>query len=500
MKDTTKKILQDHVQMHEYDVDPLDIWSGIEKKQKKKNRKGFIWFLGLVAFIISGISLLYFNFSTSKHAAPLASEIENNITDEIPTYADESFVKSNENIETTRIKKTSENVELSTKNRSNSTKPATNSKDNKNTKVNINKTSNRLTRNGNTAQNSQENTSSNNTTITDNLVSTNDGSNKGVTPLKNRANVSKVTTLPINASSDNSSNILAGNAATQPDQSELHASVVDIRESLTELAQIQQLINFQTVEQATIIVPTTKIDDNFSRNPWVYTDAKEKYEVLWSVTVLGNISFFDKETTAIDQANALYAQERSAKVQPLERYGSSLLLNAQLTKWLTISTGLDYQKINEQFEWNGSYLIDNQDRIIGHAEDIEMFANEDNIRIVDRELSIYNNQQLLNLPIQLSIHQSIKTVSFGVFGRTKINLLNSVEGFSLDERLLPTSLENFQQKIKPQWTLGAFFEVPLYRAWKLHAAVGFNQAEINENVLNNKYNFKEFALGLKHQF
>ena len=38
MKDTNKKILQDHVQMHEYDVEPLDIWSGIEKKQNKKNR------------------------------------------------------------------------------------------------------------------------------------------------------------------------------------------------------------------------------------------------------------------------------------------------------------------------------------------------------------------------------------------------------------------------------------------------------------------------------
>ena len=36
MKDTNKKILQDHVQMHEYDVEPLDIWSGIEKKQNKK--------------------------------------------------------------------------------------------------------------------------------------------------------------------------------------------------------------------------------------------------------------------------------------------------------------------------------------------------------------------------------------------------------------------------------------------------------------------------------
>lgn len=494
MKDKTKKILQDHVQSHEYDIDPLDIWSGIEAKQKKKKRKGFFWIGGLGLLLVSVVTILAVQLSSDTENIVDNTPTENfenktnvdNTSTESPVTSDATIINKSPLINKEGVgNDQASNIINSTQE---SGVPASEiiEKQKISSQSKINSSSTKL-RSDNSSIKSL-NQSYANTSIS-----------KANSTREIANNIKE--TGPINTpASSIDSKVTSKILDLQPDLSELEKSISEVRESMTAFSAIKKDLNLFEIDEKLLVISDSNVDSDFERNSWVDLSEEIKYAPLFTITALQSVSFFDKQVTSNLGVEQDYANARAAVEMPLEKVGTTLLLNVELTNWLTLSTGVEYQKINEQFNWEGSYIIDEDDNIIGPVPDIETLTEEDKIRIVDRDMEIFNTYTLVNVPIQLSLHHNFKSIDYGVYGRASINVWNQTEGASLDQRLYPIELASLQAQVNTQWSAGFFTEIPIFRAWKLHAAVGLKQASIQETLTTNTYNFKDLSLGLKYQF
>ena len=484
MKDKTKKIIQDHVQSHEYDIDPLEIWSGIEAKQKK--RKGFFWITGLGILLLSLVIFLGIQYSPGNDK--VTENKAENLLEITPTTTiatnNEPQPETNENLAKTSsssaINKTKKNSDLPTSKLNNNTEKTSQSFNN----IPVQK----LNKEIQTTSNAQSIAQTNNDPRKDNTkrVTTNRSNN---TDVGNKSNTSRI-----------DSNLPSTLSEIKPDLTELETSIGKVRESMIALSTLKQNLNLFEVQQSQVKVTDSSIDSDFERFPWIGLEDQKKFRPLFSISALQSVAFYQKQTTSNQGVNPSYIEARNAAEMPLERFGSTLLMNVELTNWLTISTGVEYQKINEQFNWEGSYIIDENDNIIGPVPAVETLTEEDKVRIVERDMEIFNKHELVNVPIQLSLHHNFKSITYGAYGRASINVWNITEGASLDERLYPIDLASLQTQFMTQWSGGFFAEIPVFKSWKLQAAFGLNQTKAQETFTTNSYNFKEFTLGIKHQF
>lgn len=225
-----------------------------------------------------------------------------------------------------------------------------------------------------------------------------------------------------------------------------------------------------------------------------------------SLAVNAGYGFLSAKRTANEQGNSDLLLSRTSTVSELEAARVNMLVNYHLGSKISLSSGVQFSRLNELFEWKGNYKRTTNGQYISEiieTPEATYFSYEEgeHEENVERNMKIYNKTNLFSIPLIVNLHQSLGAFSFSISGGVEANVLQLRSGFVLDDLGIPLALEDQQKSEFGLSYLGKFgIEYELCKQLSVAASLGYIQMKHTESKLNSNYAIKDIGLGLRYNF
>lgn len=272
---------------------------------------------------------------------------------------------------------------------------------------------------------------------------------------------------------------------------------------------VNSLFDLELLTQLNVILPVEKrlmyqlkmgpIETKINKD----TEKVDKYFERFSLAINGDYGILKSDKNAMDES---LLQIRKNTLQDLEAVRMNALLSYHFGPRISISSGLQYSRLNELFTWEGEYdTIENGE----YVESIIETSNETITTIIEgehpvnksRNMRIYNKTNSVSVPLILNLSQSIGEFGIIISGGIEANVLQWRDGYVLGESGAPITL---QAQEKSEFGLSYVgnlgLEYPLVRNLSLSVNVGYVQMKQSELNYSTVYKVKSAGLGLKYYF
>ncbi len=455
MKENVKRILREHVEQHEYDIDPSDIWAGMQAKQKKDDRSNrfLIWFFfGSMLLVAFGI----WNYNQPK---------KNN------TKSDESIQQVEATSQIASVKQT----QLSNKSES----TGTNHKNILDNKIN------------NTI--AQEDKSETNTLITANIsYSTSKFSNR-TTPPSNSTNSYKLPSSSISTASSVQAPFSGIQNTAEAEANEVISSENNTINILDETQTQRPKLDLTTTIS---LLPQTPIYQNRKSTHTILPSISIERDRNWFISCIGSYGFTANTLTAHNQSGVALTGQREALTTPLESLHAAIHFGRKLTPFLKLSAGIKYTRINSKFEWNGSYLSDENGNLVDSTLPDFNFSAGNFYQEVNRNVVSYNYHEVLSIPVRLHLYKERHKLSYGIFGGINFPISNKTFGHTLNEELIPISLSSIVENFSPELETGISLTYQFTQGWSLISQCSVSRITVNETNASSEFRMFNIGLGL----
>jgi len=443
MKNEMKKILQHHVSVHHSEVDPEEIWAGIVKKQKRKKKSWLLYLLPLILIIFGFLSVWITVDADNTAHEQLLSQVE-------------SETKS----ETQAVISTSPAVTSATS----TTKVA----DTKSTPATIQ-----------------------------------------ISIPTNFSNTSKTTRLSRNSINNNNTNfdkVIEALSPESPSKNDINFAIKKkkaIASSDSDLLLSLPMITSEiTVDDRPIITVS-----GVAQLPTEILDIPSiQLQQLATLRLMSGIAYVSYSIVPNKQLAPDYIAARRNTETALEAVTGKFGIDLPIGKGFTLGSGINYIRINEKFDWQGSYLSDiSGNPLAGLKKDNEgnplinlAFYTDEFYEAVEQKIVSYNKHEFLTIPFILGYHKNL-----GKF-RTKVNLgagitvMSHSTGQVLNEDLIPAYLSDNNTKTGVQYVVGLGFDYPITRFFAVSSQIEFAAQTVTTFNLAKKYNSYALHLGVSY--
>ncbi len=447
MKDDYKDIFKRHFDAHEDDINPQLIWENI--KPKKKERA--LWMFLFPFLLVLGMVSLYLINN------PTANELNNENTDlkfgQIP----------------------SEELHASTEVITNNTQS--------------------LAANNN-HQSSKENE------LVQNSINRNEKFANNLLRPREKNNFTEVKKSPTKVVFVDNNTKLDSNLLVEQVKQEKFKSLDSnkIGTKSIAIAKLDQLEDHWIIELELKPKEKESMFLNLSAGGGKSVEVKSAISPKWSLATVGSYGIMSIARKGDEEYVAL----RNETLSDLEAIRSNLFLNFHLSNRISLSTGLQYTRLNELFEWQGEYLQSKNGQYISEIVitpegTVNNFSEGEYKERVSRNMKIYNKTNLISVPLKLNLHQSLGGIVISLSGGVEANVFNWNEGFTLNKQGIPIDLgkqEDIQFGIN--YTAGLGFEYLVTRHLAVSANLGLTTISSKEPNLTSDYQLTEMGLGIRY--
>lgn len=470
MEDNYKDIFKKNFDDHEDDIDPQIIWDNVRPKKKSR----FLWFILNSFLVLVVVTALYFMFNIDKEA----DEVNRAQSSEFAIGEDDGGGKES-------VNKNKNDAQLVQKNMASIDKII--EADLKESKSNlIEHASSQIPKQTFTEVRKQ-----------------------------NEINI-KLTNLPTTPRTNNERLLANTNEVKESVQNDDRKNIEkedlkiivtnDLIESSNEPITINYLgtlgLNKLLIGDREIPKLTMSISDYVAEQDVVKQKVKLDNKISFSIN--GGYGFLQANRSANNLGSEQLLNARNNTVEELEAARINMLVNYHLGSKISISSGLQYSRINELFTWTGSQLRQANGQYITEILEtpeetfITYEEGEFDQRVV-RNMKIYNKTNLVSVPVILNLHHAVGDFSFSIGGGVEANVFQWRDGFVLDPQNNPMSLQD-QEQSKFGLNYVAKLGVEYALNEKLKLAVNFDYVQLKQTELNlkSRYNITNLGLGLRY--
>lgn len=470
MKKEAQDIFQKHFSNHETDVDTDMIWKAIQAKRQQKRRKPF-WIFCVSGFILilSVLGISFYSFSTITE--------KNNVTVELKSKANQTDISSRfykKESDDNSAQKTSTDKNEPNPSQNKELIPAIKTKNSQSPIFNnITFKAAPVKRVKRTSEGNIYNNSyfPNNNFTFDNA---NNFSEKDVS-------VSTAENSHSALDTEFKRGYIKGNKA------------INI-ERLSILNSLIQSISKTEFDHLLPEMTSIKVKPNFNHK--------------WSFSVLSGIGKSSSSYTQVVGENISLVESLQTYITPHVNKQITTLVKFQISDRFSVATGLSYQKITEEFNWNKSYIEDLDGNFVRILEDPEVGpfmslvgSNSSAYSFVkiDRNIFDYNEFELIDLPLRLYYQLSKSSLGVSCFAGLNYNIWQSIDGYTVgnDNQLLNYEETDFTFSVSNQYVLGIEMSFLVHPKLRLVTEVSGRTRQIIEQRYSKKNLSYQFSFGLQ---
>ncbi len=444
--------IKNHVDRHEYDVDPQEIWDGILAKQKPQ-RKRKIW-LFLIPLALGGLMVLLW--------------ITNDISPSLNTSTSERQLE----IKTSTTSVLDNSAGINTRTEVSSSKKQTSNLMPVDGKESVGRQIDKsipIDTDVTTTPSRQINKE-----IVRELLFTN---KKISIPYENSIRVNQVAGKNLETLASNN---------LKP-QSEL------VFLTIAELATTDNNLSFKRP------IPTLYLQPSLPES--TPKEIKIQSKGRWSAALTGGYGLFNK--SIISASNQEEAYQRNETERTVDIFTSNFLLNYDLNPSWTISTGVIYQKAYETFHWSGTYFEDSNGNVISNQEEFTENFNAISYEKVERNIeSSYNSYEYIDLPLHVSYHPQLNMkLRTAITASVNANILNTNNGYVVNSQNIPVRLGTVQDEIGIglRYGLGLSMMLPVSERLGLQLNGLYSFRTNTQRDLTLRYDYQEINLGINYK-
>ena len=226
-----------------------------------------------------------------------------------------------------------------------------------------------------------------------------------------------------------------------------------------------------------------------------------------SLKIGSTYGIITSEYSGIDASEEAYAMLRAASESNLEALSTGVLIDFQVHRNFSISTGLGYRRINELFQLDNTFV---RNASGPHLTGIEVgidgsenyvYSNGSFQELVTAKMKIYNKADLLRVPLNLSLIKSIGPVSVSLFGGVEANVLIGEEGYILGENDAVLNLESIAPS-KFGMSIGGGMGIEYSIGERIGLAGTLSYSNLNKQQLgvNVRYGIVDLGMSLRYRF
>lgn len=194
---------------------------------------------------------------------------------------------------------------------------------------------------------------------------------------------------------------------------------------------------------------------------------------------------------------------RSMNEKALDAISASVLFSYKLCDKVSITSGVAYQKDFVLFDWSGSYVEDNNGMTFTEGESESLPSSFRNSYIgVDRNAKVYNQYEYYDIPLLLNYDMGLSKLRTSFQIGIAANVHHSAEGLMLSESLLPLELSemNNSLKIGLKYSGAVVVDYPLLGAWNIQGSLGYSTRKTTRSSHTLNYSYLDAKLGLRYDF
>jgi len=442
------KILKHHVDKHESEVDPQEIWEGILKKQEPKRRKGWFYLFPLIALV--GISFFLFNNLNESGSYTPSSEMTNTPQSSSTQKAEAAAAISEKTINEVKSKKAqvltnASNTDPKTKALTKSSAPSTT-------------------------------TTSNSITITE----------------ANKLNTSIHTLTKYDHASSVETKSVDAHFAIKK---EINSQKSFIKNLLTLPVINQNIFDEKELDlQASYTEPSAPIVKN------------KRWLAIAMTTGSGLVNKSILPSNLLSQEQVAVRQQSET---PLEAISGQVQLELGLSKSFSIRSGINYLRLSEKFEWTDTYLSDASGNILSTLQNdnegnpivnVTALANPSQLHYsVESKVIHYNTHNFVDVPLTLAYNVRWKKMRASLYGGGALNIMMSSEGKYLNTSSLVEQYgtSNFSSRLS--YLAGMNIDVPFCNRLALRAGLNYETRKVQNHGLHARYEAIRADLGLAYR-
>lgn len=493
MKKKVKDILKEHVHQHEYTINPEEIFVGALaeiKKEKKDKRKYLLFFL--LFFGVSVFMKLYFSDMDNGHS------IHNQLSDTSIEQIDEvsDYAKNEDLLETTLETQVNTSTPPETENENETTTIETDEVNQSEEPTNNSRIQEFRTK---TRTETSINEKLKETKVIDESNTTQPTYTKDFkTPVKQiiespqrseNTFIAAQPHLPRAIHENQDENV---EAETNERSTKINDEVKVPMNAWPGAEAMQSIDLLNLLTPNGFVIGERDVDVTDKMYHGLVEIKKIKPRSKFALSIIGSYGLFDKTTIAKDAAQVITQDLFEEK--PLEILSSSFLLSYTLSNSISLSSGIKWQQINEEFAWNGNYNVNELGDIINEVPGAESLVGMPYSQEVEHTIVDYTKRQLVSVPVLIGYSKRFNAFSIGANAGPSLNVYSKSEGRTLNELNLPVTIES----LSPTYGLGVEGNVELgYAIAKrtdLLLNLSFQHLE-SEDILS-EINFNSLSLGL----
>lgn len=225
----------------------------------------------------------------------------------------------------------------------------------------------------------------------------------------------------------------------------------------------------------------------------------------FALSMMAYYGKYQKDYIAKEDQYLAYANERKEVETELEILTTKLLLSYAFSEGFKLSTGIKYQQFNEQFIWEGNYVVNEVGEQIN--VNIDNLTGGTFIQGVDRSVTSYNKFEVVSIPVLAGFFKNYNKIYLGINAGPSVELYSNADGQVLsfvEQNSNLIGLPNGLASVLPEFglSLEANVEigVKLGRRTEFLAEVSTQRTFSQEQFLSANFNSLSLGLGLRKSF
>lgn len=440
MSDKFDHIIRDHVDAHEYDINPQDIWDGIHQKTKKK--RGFwVWPFGGLGVMLIAVALFTLLGESAEEqvlsmdvSGPNAKRVELPISSEFPRGDEEVIPSVSSSTEQPVIAKSSSRVLL-------------------NDKLRESKITN--------------------------------------------------TSLLHKAQGPSVGAISAPFSFVEKSDLQFQSKEIFKKKIQFDVPTIEQMGSMAQLSTQSIDLPYRQRSKHSLENAKYTEIIKPMAQSMLAFSLTSGYSLLDRNLSSptVDQGVLdLIIGSEQAKFT----LNNEFLVHYSLSNNFKISSGLSYQKVVTLFNWNGILLTDSDGDVLSvYDEAVGLSSSFTNLyyESIDRTIKHYNQSYFVDVPVNVDYAftqwKLRPTISIGA----AFNVYNGNSGFRLNREGIPIDFDDLagSAKIGARYKAAFALDYPISSVFSAYGTVGGSTRKIGQQDLTIRYRWIDFNIGLKYR-
>lgn len=232
---------------------------------------------------------------------------------------------------------------------------------------------------------------------------------------------------------------------------------------------------------------------------------------LWSLSIQSEIFTFSNDILAKNIEGTDYAQVRSNLENPLEGFSSGVLLQYDISKFLYIKSGVQYDRYNRSFNYQENILESVEESVVTeiYVDYLGDTTTVSGVVAAEKNISRYwtRTQHLnqINVPIYLGFYNSFGKWRTYAEAGIHLNVFQWFDGAILDESLtIVTDSDIYKSSFANQASFGAGAVYKVNR--KIGIDVSMQYSRTLNNLTKDSYSLEEnmqrlgMRLGIAYRF